>query len=262
MKKILNSIRHITPYVGALLLAKFISVLLMLFLPDIYNEKNISTNATMEFRNYKVDEAFGFRARQQEETMQVKDSSHHLKDFLLKAIYRSADGGYVFVVNKASQEAVVLAKEETYQNYTLTHIFATYVIFTKNGVNYNLKLFGDNPNDTVEMKSSTSKNSLSVPKSDVLKYATDIDAIWKNITIQEVIKDGQITGFEIRDVKEKSAFGQLGLKAKDIITKVNGEPLNSYAQAFKIYNDIASFNYLEITVMRNGKEKDLGYEIK
>ena len=262
MKQILNSIRILTPFIGALLLAKFLSIILMLFLPDSHNEKNTPSSVSIEFRNYKVDEAFGFHTRSQNDAMQTNGATHDLKDFILKAIYKRGNSGYIVIVNKSSKESTVLAKDETYQNYTLTHIFTKYVIFTKNGVNYNLKLFGDNPGDIVKVKSSSTTNSLSIPKAEVLKYATDLDAIWKNIAIQEVMKDGKITGFEIQSIKEKSAFGQLGLQAKDIITKINGEPLNSYAQAFKIYNDIASYDYLEITVTRNGIEKDLGYEIK
>ena len=262
MKKILNFIRILTPFIGALLLAKFLNIILTLFLPDSYDKKNTPSSVSIDFRNYKVDEAFGFHTRSQNDAVQTNGATQDLKDFILKAIYKKGDGGYVLVINKSSKEATVLAKNETYQNYTLTHIFTRYVIFTKNGVNYNFKLFGDNPGDIVKVKSSTTVNTLSIPKSEVLKYATDIDAIWKNISIQEIIQEGKITGFEIQNVKEKSAFGQLGLQAKDIITKINGEPLNSYAQAFKIYNDIASYDYLEITVTRNGIEKDLGYEIK
>lgn len=262
MKKILNYIRLLTPYLGALLLAKFLSIALMMYLPNRSIEKNISSGLNIDFKNYKIDEAFGFKTKQQDEVMQTNGPSYDLKDLILQAIYKKDDGGFIVVIDTTSKESMVLAKQETYKEYKLMQIFSKHVIFSKNGTNYTLKLFGEDPDDHIKVIPTIKKDALSIPKSELLKYTTDLDSIWKNIALKEIKKENEITGFEVQYVRLKSIFGNLGLQTGDIITKVNGDAITSYAQAFKIYNDIGSYDYLEITVMRNGKEKDLGYEIK
>lgn len=265
MKKILIYTKTAIPFIVALLLAKMISLACLLFLPSTTIEKHVSTLTSLEFKNYKSEEAFGFKPQTQNIFDQPKATvTNDLKDFVLQAIYRNEDSsGFIIILDLANKEAIVLSINEQYKGYTLIQIFKKYVILNKQGINYSLKLDDKEIEYNVKPpKSNQPKDTVGVSKQDLLQYATNIDAIWKQIAIKEIKKDNKIEGFKIEYILPSSPFARLGLKRNDVILKVNGELLNSYSQAFKIYNDISSYDYLEITVLRNGKEKDLAYEIQ
>ena len=53
----------------------------------------------------------------------------------------------------------------------------------------------------------------------------------------------------------------MGLKEGDIIKSVNNSVLGSYADAFKVYNDVGNIKYLNIEILRNNELMELSYEI-
>ncbi len=260
MKKLLSYIKILSPFVVVALFAKLIGVVLLMFLPYTSLEKDTFMPSSIDFRNYKLDKALGFNSGK-EKVVKIKEKMYDLKDLALKAIYKDNHSGVVIVVDIKTKEATVLSKGESIKGYKLIEIYTKYVIFLKNRRRYTLKLYDDlNIQDT--MIKEIQKDNLVVSKKDLMKYATNFNSIWRNISIEDVKKDKKIIGFKVTYIRRKSIFGKLGLKKGDIIIRVNSEPITNYAQAFKIYNNIKSYDYLEVTVLRNGKEKDLDYEIQ
>ena len=60
---------------------------------------------------------------------------------------------------------------------------------------------------------------------------------------------------------QNSVFEKLGLKANDVIKSINNNSLNSYADAFNVYNNIGDTKYLNIEILRNNEVMELNYEI-
>ena len=88
-----------------------------------------------------------------------------------------------------------------------------------------------------------------------------MDKIWNNIEIIE-IKNGEIIdGFKINRVNKDSVFSKIGLKEGDIIKMVNNSVLSSYADAFKIYNNMENSKYINMQILRNNEVMELNYEI-
>jgi general secretion pathway protein C len=266
MKKLSKYIKLLYPVIVIALVAKFVGVVMLVVLPKVSIEKQIPSDFSMNFKSYQSDKQFALK-QTKDEVLKIKKPTYDLKDLVLKAIYKDVNGGIIVVQDLKTKEAIVLEKNETYKGYKLIEIYAKYVVFLKNKKRYTLKLYDDvnMQDDTLSSETSqnkTEKENVTVFKKDILKYATNFDAIWRNISIDDVKKDGKLVGFKVRYVRQRSAFGKLGLKRGDIITKVNYEPLTSYSQAFKIYNNIKEYNYLTITIIRDGKEKDLDYEIR
>ena len=260
MKKILSYIKILSPFVIVALFAKLIGVALLIFLPYTSLEKDTFIPSDIDFRNYKLNKALGF-SPSKEKVVKIKEKMYDLKDLALKAVYKDNHGGIVIVVDIKTKEATVLSKGESIRGYKLIEIYSKYVIFSKNKKRYTLKLYDNlNIQDTITKK--IQKNNLVVSKKDLMKYATNFNSIWRNISIEDVKKNKKIIGFKITYIRRKSIFGKLGLKKGDIIIRVNSQPITNYAQAFKIYNNIKYYDYLEVTVLRNGKEKDLDYEIQ
>lgn len=74
-------------------------------------------------------------------------------------------------------------------------------------------------------------------------------------------RNGKIDGFKVLSVKQNSIFAQLGLLKGDIIMAVNNQPLKSYADAFKVYDNIGDFDSLKLDIIRNKQKKELEYEV-
>ena len=88
-----------------------------------------------------------------------------------------------------------------------------------------------------------------------------MEKIWNNISIKEIQNENKIEGFKIERINKDSAFAKLGLKEGDIIKSVNNSVLESYADAFKVYNNMENTKYLNMEILRNNEIVELNYEI-
>ena len=266
MKRLFQSIDICMPYLYSLAFAKALSLAMLLFLPFSV-EKKPFLYINSEMKNYKVEEAFGFktRAKQTLENQSFSSiASSSLKELTLQAIYKNDSSGYAVLHDSSTKETIILSLNENYKEYTLKGLFPNYIILSKQHTEYRLTLFDETftSSEKVSKKTDLQDGVIEISKEELLHFSNDLNSIWKNITLRESKQNGSIVGFEVAYIKKPSPFGKLGLLKGDIIIKLNSEPLTSYSQALKVYNEIQTYDYLELTVMRNGKEKELYYEIK
>jgi len=64
-------------------------------------------------------------------------------------------------------------------------------------------------------------------------------------------------GFLVRKLKKGSLYEKLGLKQGDIITSVNGEPLNSIQDAMTQYAKLGTLSQIQIEITRNGTTRNV-----
>lgn len=64
-------------------------------------------------------------------------------------------------------------------------------------------------------------------------------------------------GFRVRPGRDARLFAQLGLQVNDIVTKVNGQPLESEEAARALFADVLMRGEVAITVNRQGREMTL-----
>jgi serine protease Do len=103
---------------------------------------------------------------------------------------------------------------------------------------------------------------------DQLKKHGDVTRGWLGVTIQDVpadlaeylgIKDGK--GVLVSDVIKGDPADKAGIKARDIITHINGEKVESSRSLLKIVAGIGVGDIAEIKVLRDGREKTFKVEI-
>lgn len=105
------------------------------------------------------------------------------------------------------------------------------------------------------------ENGAVVKREYLNSYISNVEKIWSNISIQELKNGDKIEGFKIENINKDSVFEKLGLKKGDVIKSVNNNVLSSYAEAFKVYNNIENTKYLNIEILRNNEVVELNYEI-
>ncbi len=244
------------------LAAKFFAVVMLFFLPYGSLEQKTNVQAGISYRNYQFAKILGYTIKTQE-TVIHPVSLPDAKELLLQAIYKTHEGGYIIVRYIPNSEVGIVSLNDLFYGYKVIEITPKTVVIIKDEHRYLLSLDEAEKLQGISSVAKTpSGEAKSIQKKDVVRYAKDFDAIWKNIKIVPLKEKGNLRGYKVTYVKKNSIFGQLGLEKNDVIVKVNGETLSSDAQAFAIYKKIDSYDYFVITVLRNGQERDLDYEIR
>ncbi|MGB9430304.1 MAG: type II secretion system protein GspC [Gammaproteobacteria bacterium] len=70
-----------------------------------------------------------------------------------------------------------------------------------------------------------------------------------------VMDNGKLSGYRVFPVGNSNAFGKLGLEPGDIVTAVNGMPLDNPAQSMQVLNSIRTSDQVSITFTRNGQQQ-------
>ena len=205
-----------------------------------------------------------------------------ISSFKLLAIYHSRDITVV-TVSKGGKSSV-LSKGDNIDGYILDDASARVAIFLRDGKRYRLYLADkmESPESkravryptkipkTPPKESKSSEPTGEIVQSDDITvidkslidhYGKNLNDVWKNIGMKEVIEGGHIKGFKVNFVKRGSNFSKLGLRRGDIIKSVNGQELNSYNSAFEIYRNIDNIDSLTVVILRGKEEMELNYEI-
>lgn len=70
-------------------------------------------------------------------------------------------------------------------------------------------------------------------------------------------KDGKMIGFQLNPGSNAALFNQLGLQQGDIVTTLNGTPMNNPSSAMQIMQEASKATELNLNIIRNGQEISL-----
>jgi general secretion pathway protein C len=74
---------------------------------------------------------------------------------------------------------------------------------------------------------------------------------------QPVFAQGKQRGYRVYPGRNREAFTRLGLHPGDLVTAINGTPLDDPARGQDVFRTIGSSNEAHVTVLRNGQQQDL-----
>ena len=90
----------------------------------------------------------------------------------------------------------------------------------------------------------------------------DVNKLLTQVNIQPHFQDGKQDGILLTRIKPRSIFLRMGLRNGDIITGVNGKPLDSVDDALKFYTSASSGENLSLQLKRRGRLRTIDYSIK
>lgn len=202
-----------------------------------------------------------------------------LKEFILKGTITGSINAAI-ISHKGKGEYVYLS--ETYEGYKLKEVLNDKVIFERNGKEYTLYLYEalqevtPNPTSQNSSKSQTKRviikspelftqikqkeNNYFIPRILIKEYL-NLETIFSQISVVGIFNNNSFTGFLIQKVHPQGIFAKLGLKRGDRIMKINGNSFKSMNEPFVYFNGIDKLSSLSLTIIRNGKEEELKYEI-
>jgi general secretion pathway protein C len=68
---------------------------------------------------------------------------------------------------------------------------------------------------------------------------------------------GKLRGFRAYPGRNRNIFNKLGLKAGDLVTAINGQPLDDPQHSQEVFNTIQSSNTVTVSVERGGQKQDI-----
>lgn len=89
----------------------------------------------------------------------------------------------------------------------------------------------------------------------------DLSKIMMQATAIPAIQNGEILGFKLLQIDGDSIYAKAGFVDHDIITNINGQPLNSAASAVRLLQSLRGENRIDVDFLRGGESQKLNLNI-
>jgi len=83
----------------------------------------------------------------------------------------------------------------------------------------------------------------------------------QQVAVEARLDDGAFVGWEIRDLRPPEAWTSVDLLPGDVVTSVNGLPLEREDQAFDAFQGLLKASELRVTYLRAGETRELLFRI-
>jgi general secretion pathway protein C len=78
---------------------------------------------------------------------------------------------------------------------------------------------------------------------------------------QAIVENGRLAGIRVNPGQNAQAFSKLGLRPGDVVTAINGAPLDDQARANEIFNTMGNTAQAHVTIKRSGREMELNLNL-
>ena len=90
----------------------------------------------------------------------------------------------------------------------------------------------------------------------------NIGQLMDQATIRPHIENGRPAGISITGIKPNAIFRKMRLRNGDVVTGVNGRPIESVEDAVNIFDDFTSSSEIKIDIKRRGRKQTIDYRIE
>jgi general secretion pathway protein C len=90
----------------------------------------------------------------------------------------------------------------------------------------------------------------------------NLDQLMEQARIRPHIEEGRPSGISITGIKPNTVFRKMRLRNGDIITGVNGAPIETVEDAMKLFGDLSSASEVQLEIKRRGRKRVLNYKIE
>ncbi|MDE2052772.1 MAG: hypothetical protein KGJ72_17330, partial [Gammaproteobacteria bacterium] len=78
---------------------------------------------------------------------------------------------------------------------------------------------------------------------------------------EPVFAGGKQQGFRVYPGRDRDAFVRLGLRPGDLVTAIDGTPLDDPARGEQILSTLGTSSEARVTILRNGQQQDLTLDL-
>lgn len=106
------------------------------------------------------------------------------------------------------------------------------------------------------------KNNYVIDRSAVQRNLQNLGQLFTQMRAIPNLAGGQTDGFRLSEIQGGSLFQQMGLQNGDVVTSINGQPLNDPTQAIALFNTLRNASNISMEVERGGQPVTLTYNIQ
>jgi type II secretion system protein C len=170
-----------------------------------------------------------------------------------------------FIVFQEGSRTIFLDLNQNYKNAKLVQVGNDYAVFVENGKRVTLmfeKIKAQGAPQAIVASSSQSGNRyVDVRRDDFKKYTDNVSTALRDIRFQVFKEQKKFAGLRLGFIRTGSLFDRMKLKAGDIIKSVDGKKLTSMMDLLPYYNKLNDTTTVQIGFERDGKTKEIVYEI-
>jgi type II secretion system protein C len=95
---------------------------------------------------------------------------------------------------------------------------------------------------------------VNLPKQELdRRLAADMSRILAETTLVPVSEDGKIVGFRLARVPDGTLLTEVGLRAGDVLTEINGTPIDGLPTLLGLWTRLQGESHVNAVVLRDGK---------
>jgi len=200
---------------------------------------------------------------------------------------RDPASGIAVIGDGERGERAFRAGENVAPGVKLARVYPDHVILVHEGVEETMKLTRDQnlaPADIVRPGSQGNSASRSSPTTNpsapvvpgsaqatrvppdvqqtIERMRQNPEELAKRVQIVPVVDGGRMTGVRVSAGADMALMGRLGLRPGDVVTAVNGAPVDSLARGQQIVESLRTASSARVTVLRDGVPTDITISLK
>ena len=238
--------------------------------PRSVNSKQISRKKIPDYSNISNAHLFGEFNQTQQIARTKVDAPETRLNLVLKGVLATTPMKHASAIISLGKNG----KEDTYSvgdkvsSATLKEVYADRVILERGGRLETLRMPKDSSKNLIRSVARSSRiNSprantpgavLSDIRKKILKNPTSFGKFAIPIPYME---NGRLRGYRLQPQGDRSLFDKVGLQENDVIVALNGVKLNNPANGLKALRKLQRAKSVDLTVLRNGAELPLHFEV-
>lgn len=192
---------------------------------------------------------------------------------VLGGVMASEDGkkGYALIGTSGSATRVYAIGAALPGGLTLHEIYPDRVVLSRNGALETLALPRQPSTSSIVAPPPPTGANVAVAGGGATASAVDRISriatenpglIGQVMRAQPVLANGQQRGFRVFPApNQTAAFARIGLRAGDLVTHINGTPLDDPQRGAEILSTLSSASEARVTVVRNGRQEDVALNL-
>ena len=163
------------------------------------------------------------------------------------------------ILGQTAQSAKVFAVGDNVPGGAKLHlVYADYVLIDRSGTLEKLLLPRQVAPGSPPPTSNVLNNAEPPVSERMRKLITEQPSLLADVMRpQPVFANGKQTGFRVYPGRNRQAFVRLGLRPGDLVTAINGTPLDDADHSQEIFRTLGSAAEAHVTVTRNGQQQDV-----
>ena len=82
------------------------------------------------------------------------------------------------------------------------------------------------------------------------------------VAVEPYLQGGQFVGWEVVDLRPQEFWADVDLQLGDVVTAINGMPIERDSEAFAAFESLAKAKELRVAMLRQGRGRELSFRIE